>query len=585
MARRKYMCDFETTTDPNDCRVWAYGWMEIFNKDNYRIGNSLDDFMQWVEMVKSDLYFHNLKFDGAFICSWLLSNGYEWTSKKEAREKTFTTIISKMGAWYAIDICYGFKKKGKKREKIHSVIYDSLKKLPFPVKSVAKAFNLAVEKGDIDYQAYRSPNHTITPDEEKYIFNDIFIVTSALEIQFNQGLEKMTVGSDAMGSFKDMFNSVDKKKFKRIFPVLNPVIDDNIRKAYRGGFTWVNDKIQGDMIGEGMVFDVTSLYPSRMYDCELPWGVPIPFHGKYKQDDKYPLWIQRISCCFTLKEDHIPTIQLKGNLRFRQNEYLKDSKNRVESFYVTNIDFALIQEHYILEELEFHEGFKFKMKVGFFNDYIDFWLNVKEQASKDGNEALRTLAKLMLNSLYGKFCSSMDVTGKVPYLKESGALAFQLGEEETKDPVYTAMGTFITSYARDYTIRTAQSVYDRILYCDTDSVHILGHDIPEPMKHIVDDYKLGFWKLESYFVKAKYVRQKTYMEELLGKEVNGKFKTCSPDEATTSHIDVKCAGMPDNLKKYCTFDNFKVGFRKEGKLMPKQVKGGVVLVETSFEIK
>ena len=54
------MCDFETTTDPNDCRVWAYGWMEIFNKDNYKIGNRLDEFMEWVERIKSDIYFHNL---------------------------------------------------------------------------------------------------------------------------------------------------------------------------------------------------------------------------------------------------------------------------------------------------------------------------------------------------------------------------------------------------------------------------------------------------------------------------------------------------------------------------------------------
>jgi hypothetical protein len=69
----------------------------------------------------------------------------------------------------------------------------------------------------------------------------------------------------------------------------------------------------------------------------------------------------------------------------------------------------------------------------------------------------------MLNSLYGKFCSPLwMLQGKVPYLKEDGALAFQLGEDESKDPVYTAMGVFITSYARDYTIRTAQSVYDRI---------------------------------------------------------------------------------------------------------------------------
>ena len=38
---------------------------------------------------------------------------------------TFQTIISNMGQWYAIDICYGFE--GKK--KIHTAIYDSLKKM------------------------------------------------------------------------------------------------------------------------------------------------------------------------------------------------------------------------------------------------------------------------------------------------------------------------------------------------------------------------------------------------------------------------------------------------------------------------
>jgi hypothetical protein len=493
-----------------------------------------------------------------------------------------------MGQWYMIDICYGFKKSGKKRVKLHTVIYDSLKKLPFPVKSVAKAFNLEVEKGDIDYKAYRPVGHEITYEETKYIYNDIYIVTCALEIQFNQGLEKMTVGSDAMGSFKTM---IDKKVFARNFPKLSPELDENIRKAYRGGFTWVNEKFQGEPIGEGMVFDVTSLYPSRMYDCDLPYGIPLPFKGEYVSDPKYPLYIQHIRCEFEIKEGHIPTIQIKKNLRFKQNEYLKDSGDKVVDLYVSNVDLELIKEHYHLYDVEYLNGFKFKKKKGLFKEYIDFWMNIKDEASKTGNEAMRTLAKLMLNSLYGKFASSMDVTGKVPTLKEDGALKFILGEEETKDPVYTAMGVFITSYARDYCIRTAQSVYDRILYCDTDSIHITGTDIPEAIRDIVDPYELGFWKHESTFKKAKYVRQKTYMEELYGKmiwnekEGKEKFKECSPEESTCTKVDVKCAGMPENIKQYVTFDNFEVGFTHDGKLLPKQVKGGVVLVDTYFTIK
>jgi hypothetical protein len=59
-TRRKYSCDFETTTNPNDCRVWAYGWMEIGNTENTKIGNSLEEFMRWAEKVKADLFFHNL---------------------------------------------------------------------------------------------------------------------------------------------------------------------------------------------------------------------------------------------------------------------------------------------------------------------------------------------------------------------------------------------------------------------------------------------------------------------------------------------------------------------------------------------
>lgn len=103
MARKKYSCDFETTTKPEDCRVWAYGWMEIGNKKNYKIGSSINDFMMWCEKSQGDCYFHNLRFDGSFIVNWLLKNGYTW--EKSGQPKTFVTIISNMGQWYAIDIC------------------------------------------------------------------------------------------------------------------------------------------------------------------------------------------------------------------------------------------------------------------------------------------------------------------------------------------------------------------------------------------------------------------------------------------------------------------------------------------------
>ena len=66
-----------------------------------------------------------------------------------------------MGQWYAIDICYGFE--GKK--KIHTAIYDSLKKIPFPVKQIARDFKLPILKGDIDYHKPRPIGYQLDENE------------------------------------------------------------------------------------------------------------------------------------------------------------------------------------------------------------------------------------------------------------------------------------------------------------------------------------------------------------------------------------------------------------------------------------
>ena len=61
---------------------------------------------------------------------------------------------------------------------------------------------------------------------------------------------------------------------------------------------------------------------------------------------------------------------------------------------------------------------------------------------------------------------------------------------------------------------------------------------------------------------------------------------CQPDVAVGTEFKVICAGMPDAVKEQVTYENFKVGFvANKGKLAPKHVKGGVVLVDTPFTVK
>lgn len=546
--------------------MWAWGSMEIGNTNSFKMGNTIDTFMQWCEQTKANLYFHNLRFDGEFIVNWLLKNGFKWD--KSGLPNTFYTVISRMGQWYMIDISYGYKGK----RKLHTVIYDSLKKLPFTVEKIGNDFKLDVKKikeNKSFYEMEREIGHIITEEEKAYLKHDVEVIAKALDIQFQEGDTHMTNGSDSLNGFKSI---ISRQTFENLFPVLSLELDKDIRKAYRGGFTWVNEHFQNKEIEGCIVFDVNSLYPSQMYGRELPYDIPISFEGQYTKDENYPLFIQYLTCEFEIKKNHIPMIQLKNNRFFGEHEYLKSSGDETAELYVTNIDLALIQEHYNLYNVKYLYGWKFKSKKGIFNNFIDKWMYVKTH--EEG--AKKVLAKLKLNSLYGKFATDPNVTGKVPYLKEDGSCGFMKGEEEYRDPIYTPMGIFITSWARYTTITAAQKCYDRIIYCDTDSMHLAGTEIPENISDIIDPKKLGFWKHESTFQKGRFVRQKTYVEMIDGK------------------LNVKCAGMPDRIKDKIkeyykrglwTIDDFKKGLKSYGKLLPKHVDGGIVLVDTEFTIK
>ncbi|QDH50332.1 DNA polymerase [Bacillus phage Karezi] len=579
MSRNRpvYVADFEATTDPNDCRVWAWGVMDIYNQENWTYDHDIQSFINWLSSSNCEMYFHNLKYDGSFIVNWLLHNGFTHVEDEPKQKFQFSTVISGMGQWYVIEINFGWVNRKKSIVKI----YDSLKKLPFKVSQIAKGFKLDQLKGDIDYHKPRPIGYVMDKEELDYLYNDLKIVADALVIQFEQGLDKMTNGSDALAGFKDI---IGKKGYEKLFPVYDLELNEQVRMAYRGGFTWVNPKFQGQPIDGGRVYDVNSMYPAMMMYKELPVGMPQIFFGEYEYDPEYPLYIQHLRCYFDVKEDHIPCIQIKGHVFFKKNEYITSTQDHYVDLYVTNVDLELIKDHYNLTDVEYVKGYKFRSQTGIFKDYIEKWMEVK--SSPDSTAAQVILAKLMLNSLYGKFATNPNVTGKVPYLKENGALAFRKGEESFRDPIYTPMGCFITAYARENVIRTAQKLQHRFIYADTDSIHVAGLEEAEAIADQIHPSKLGYWDHETTFEKAMYLRQKTYFLVTCSKEnEKGKLIPALPSEATNRKNKIACAGMNDTIKGKVTFEEFRIGFKSNGSLKPKQVFGGVVLMDQPFEIK
>lgn len=390
--------------------------------------------------------------DGEYIISYLLKNGYELIEdKKDRREKTFTCLISDTGQFYSIEIY--FEVKNKKVNKV--TIFDSLKILNFSVDKIAKDFDLPIRKLKIDYKAYRPVGHELTKEEVEYIRNDVEIMARALKFMFDLGLDKMTIGADALAYYRKHC-----KYFLKYFPQLPYEIDQDIRKSYKGGFTYLNDTYKGKETGEGLVLDVNSLYPSILHNEELPFGEPYFFEGKYKENKLYPLYVQTLTCIFEIKHNKIPSIQLKNNLSFIPTEYIKSSNGELVTLTLTNIDLELFFEQYNVTHITYHSGYMFKGIKGLFTDYVDHWTESKIKAKKENNKAMYMTSKLLLNSLYGKFGLNPNSRSKFPYLDEDGVVKYYITPLQIRKSLYLPIATFVTSYARRKTILTSQAIKD-----------------------------------------------------------------------------------------------------------------------------
>lgn len=559
-----YAADFETTVDRDESgkpsvRVWIWGMVDVnIGGDSYEWSKTITEFMERAQKHNATIYFHNLKYDGNYIVYWLLTNGYKYDHQTERRSTLepghFRVLYSDKGKFFSMTVHFH---NGRTVE-----FRDSLKKIPMRLAEIPGAFNLPESKGDMDYDALRPVGHEPTPEEHDYTRRDVLILGEAVRQVHESGATRLTVGSDALHEYKGLMGD---KWFRSTFPVLAAPMDKEIRHAYRGGFTYADPRFRGQRQGSGLVLDVNSLYPYIMYDRLIPYGEPRYSRGLPKTTTAYPLSIFSVELTAKLKPGKIPCIQIKNDIRYNGNEYLTIIKEPT-SISVTNVDWQLINEHYDVDVHAYGGGWLFHAAEGLFDEYIDKWSAIKAE-SKGGQ---RAIAKLFLNSLYGKYATNTNVTGKYPELVD-GAVKWVRGADQNRPPVYTAAGVFITAYARELTIRAAQSSYGSFAYADTDSLHLL-RDTTAPLvgiPHGIDVHpsRMGAWKLEYYFDEALYVRPKSYLE----RKSDGTY-------------EVAWAGVPEAMSEQFTFDSMIEGRELVGKLNPVNVPGGQYLQPTKYTL-
>lgn len=656
---RYFMGDFETTVYKGqvNTEVWASALVELFS-DKVTILHSIAETFDYLVSLNCNVvvYYHNLKFDGAFWLSYLLvdkkfTQAYDKIGDKETDVKwkqqfkmfnnTFKYSISDRGMWYSIIV----------KVKNHFIeIRDSLKLLPFSVKRIGESFGTKHKKLDMEYTGFRYAGCEITKEEQEYIANDVLVVKEALEIMFKQGHNKLTIGSCCLEEYKKICRSSLEIQldYAEMFPNLYDFkIDkqehkydnagDWLRKSYRGGWCYLVKGKENKIKTNGTTADVNSLYPSMMSSKsgnKYPIGLPKFWTGNFIPDQALKenmYYFVRIKTRFYIKGNYLPFIQIKGDLKYKGTESLETSDvyNHENDDYfpyyidkdgniqqakveltLTMTDYQLIKEHYELVDFEILDGCYFYSMVGIFDEYINKYAKIK----KESKGALRELAKLFLNNLYGKMASSTDSSFKIAYVKDDKSIGFMQVVENEKKPGYIAIGSAITSYSRNFTIRAAQKNYygaekRGFIYADTDSIHC--DLLPQEIKGIeVDDKEFCCWKLESCWDKGIFTRQKTYIEHVT-------HENLIPLEESKQYNNIKCAGMPKKCKdlfeismqgtadvnenwsdeeKEFLFDkdnkpivrdysDFKVGLKVPDKLRPIRIRGGVLLVNTTYEMR
>lgn len=311
-------------------------------------------------------------------------------------------------------------------------------------------------------------------------------------------------------------------------------IENFIRLSYCGGRCEVFKPIMQEVYGRH--YDVNSLYPSVMLGTAYPIGNYDFYTNKKEVKQVFDEWLQNhsglgfLNCTVYIPPQNIPPLPVKmGKLTFPTG-YVYGTWTYEELEY--SIKYCGV------EIIEYHALCHFRNTFKVFDNFVETFYKMKEKATEDKNEALRTLAKLLLNVGYGYTgmnrdketlddIANIDKYDKVLFVDEEQGY-IQVPADITSEYIQVQVASYVTSRARLVLLKALKKVEElggNCYYCDTDSI-VCDVELPAEMIH---DTKLGLWALEGDNIKkALFLKPKVYVE-VFENETNKKFKGISTD--------------------------------------------------------
>ena len=554
--------------------TWSWQVYDEFN--GFFMTNSFTEFMTYLCRVGIKFcWCYNSTFDFAQI-DWQilgeLRGKWHLHEKKKKGDKaymknqecSYESLHSDTGARYAYKLWFPYR-SADRHKYVHSVTFhDFMKLVPGGLAKLLEDLDVQdlegekIRKLSMDYQAVNIQN--LTNEEIAYCENDVKGLYFALK-KFNEEIERqsnnechifgkltniMTAGGFAKRELlRSLYPNLKKqhrlKKFQQEHP-LTAVQDKWIRDnhLFRGGICIVNEKFQGKMItskefGRKMNrYDVNSEYPYSMTLMQDLVGRPIiksyeEWHKMKKGDqEKYECILILESVTGELLPGRVATWYdpFKRNyVKFidENSRHLMFEREFKEMLHWYDLEFTC-------EKVMLYEKGDFIYKKFVDNNY-----QLKAQAKKEKNKTLRQIAKLKLNSSYGKLAERIERrTGIYEINEETNSVHFvETGVEESESSAMNVViGSLVTSIARCYILSKIREICGEnniektFVYIDTDSIHTFA-DYEK-----ADAFTLGGLKLEASCEAVKYIAPKTYIDI----EKNDKI-------IDINNIEIHCKGV------------------------------------------
>jgi len=314
---------------------------------------------------------------------------------------------------------------------------------------------------------------------------------------------KLTIGACAREIYRRHFQKID-------FVRNSNFINEYERKAYRGGRCEVFKR------GKRRVksYDVNSMYVSIMRDVEIPLPQSAQYHetGHGFDVDKPGV----VHCRVYVPEQIIaPLPYYKQKLIFPVGTF--------EGYWCTPELRAAID--YGTEILEVYDYIEYGETAPVFREYAEFIWKKRQEHKKQGDTNLDYLYKTLGNSLYGKYGERNERGGWVKLSEWQGDIEGKDIREYVDGEKYIYVGkspldskhtfpvipAWITTHARLKLLREMKKREKWVVYCDTDSIHILS-ECPNPIE---SSKELGGWGFE-YETEQVYYRPKFYANKTKG---------------------------------------------------------------------